>query len=452
MAQSQPREITIERGPEEHIKQAFLDQWEKDGADTGIYNLMTLSRVYGMASTSIVCNEVPPNEPIDYKKLPKLDIAFNQLDPINTAGSLVLNQNPNALDFQKQKPNGISVNGVHYHRSRTITIINEMPIYLAYNPAGFGFTGRSAYQRGLYPLKSFIQTMITDDLVAVKAGTVVAKLKGAVSIVDQAMQIMTGIKRNLIKIARSGNVISIGHEEDIAAIDLTNVNTAMETSRNNIIKNIATGADMPAKLLLEETLAEGFGEGVEDAKHIARWVDRIRKTMGPAYRFYDQVVMYRAWTPEFYKTIVDTYPEEYGNVSYNDAFYRWKNSFKATWPNLLTEPDSEKIEADKVKMETIIGVFEVLGPLLDPENKATAVQWMADNLNNNKFIFTSPLVLDMDALEKYTPPEQQIATEPKPGKPLASADAIQDMIESTVAKRIEKVLEDRQGRLRLASR
>jgi len=33
-----------------------------------------------------------------------------------------------------------------------------------YTQAAFGFVGRSVYQRPLYPLKSFVQTMITDDL------------------------------------------------------------------------------------------------------------------------------------------------------------------------------------------------------------------------------------------------------------------------------------------------
>ena len=321
--------------------------------------------------------------------------------------------------------------------------MNEKPIYISYTTSAFGFVGRSAYQRILFPLKSFIQTMVTDDLVSIKAGTVVAALKPAGSIVDQAMQVLTGIKRALIKLAKTGNVISITEGEEISAIDLTNVNTAMAESRKNIIMNMATGAPMPAKLLLDESFAEGFGEGSEDAKHIARFVDGVRRWMNPTYRYFDQITQYRAWNPDFYKTIQDAYPAEYGNMPYATAFYKWRNSFKAGWPNLLTEPDSEKVETDRVKMEAIIQVVEALLPVLGPINKAIIVNWMADNLNENKFLFTSALVLDADELETYEPPQKQEGEEPKPSK------RIDDAFIRSMADRVEAVLDKRQ-RLRAA--
>jgi hypothetical protein len=69
------------------------------------------------------------NEQLDYWDLPDLNISFNILDPLNTSGSLVLNQNPNAMDFMKYQQ--IAVNGTAYHPSRTVTVTNERPIYLA---------------------------------------------------------------------------------------------------------------------------------------------------------------------------------------------------------------------------------------------------------------------------------------------------------------------------------
>jgi hypothetical protein len=41
---------------------------------------------------------------------------------------------------------------------------------------------------------------------------------------------------------------------------------------------------------------------------------------------------------------------------------------------------------------------------LDPENKATVVQWAQDNFNENKILFPNPLELDIQALANYTPP------------------------------------------------
>ena len=75
------------------------------------------------------------------------------------------------------------------------------------------------------------------------------------------------------------------------------------TARKNILENIALSSDMPAKLLNNETFAEGFGEGTEDAKVVAQYIDRIRTKMQPLYDFFDRIVMYRAWNPDFYKTM-----------------------------------------------------------------------------------------------------------------------------------------------------
>ena len=47
---------------------------------------------------------------------------------------------------------------------------------------------------------------------------------------------------------------------------MQNVYAAGTYSRTNIIKDIASAAEMPAKLLDNETLVAGFGEGTEDCQ------------------------------------------------------------------------------------------------------------------------------------------------------------------------------------------
>jgi len=402
MAQSQERQISVPDSPEDRVRDVFVNEWDDLGIDGVILNVMAQSRVYGAASVAILTEGDSQAEPLDFKKLADAVISFNVYDPLNTAGSLVTNQNPNAMDFQKTRD--IAVQGQGYHRSRTMTMLNESPIYIAYTPSAFGYVGRSVYQRALFPLKSFIQTMVTDDLVAIKAGVVVAKLKPAGSPVDNIMRAMAGIKRAIIKIARAGNVISVGHEEDIESLNLQNLEGPAELVRTNILKNIATAADMPAKLLENETMVDGFGEGTEDAKAIAKYVTRVRKEMKRLYTFMDQIVQYRAWTPAFYKTIQRDFPDPYATMDYAEAFYRWRNSFKAEWPNLLEEPDSEKGKTEKVKLDAILQAIEAIAGMLDPENKAKLIGWAADNMNANRLMFTSPLVLDLEALAAYVPP------------------------------------------------
>ena len=433
MAQFLPREIIVSTGPEEALRKAFEDQWKRDEVEKTIRNFGTQSRVYGIASLAVLLEKGKPGEPLEVKRLADAEIAFNVLDPINTAGSLVLSQDPNAVDFQKH--GDIAVNGVVYHRSRTVTLMNEQPIYIAYTSSSFGFVGRSCYQRALYPLKSFINTMIADDMVARKSGLIVAMLKQAGSIVDAVMNAASAFKRRLLKVAETDNVISVGLEEKVESLDLTNLDGPLSMARKHILENIAAAADMPAKLLNNETFAEGFGEGVEDAKAVAAYVDGIRAWLTPAYRFMDNIVQRRAWNPRFYEALKNEFPEKgaLGGDDYESCFYAWQNAFNASWPSLLREPESEQVRVADTKLKGLIAATEVLLPILDPENKARAIEWLVDGYNSTKELFSGVLELDMEEFRNYVPPEPSMGEEgdvegesgpmkePKAGKPFSDS-------------------------------
>jgi len=430
LVQSQKREISIPNSPEEDVREAFLREWKAIDADKTILNAATLARAYGISTITVVVKGVPSDRPIDPKEWSNLTIAFNVMDPLNTAGSLVLNQDPNAMDFQKHA--GVTVQGQHYHRSRTVTLMNEDPIYISYTNSAFGFVGRSVFQRALFPMKSFIATMTADDMVARKVGLLIAKMKPAGSIVDNIMASMAGVKRNLLKEAESNNVMSISVDEDITSLDLTNLEGPLAASRKNILENIASASDMPAKLLTEESLSSSLNEGTEESKRIAQFVDNLREWLNPAYDFFDQIVQRRAWNVEFYENLKAKFPEDMGSKTYTQCFYEWSNSFKAEWPSFIREPDSEKIKVDQTRLEAAIAAAEVLLPILDPENKAAVVAWLGDTFNENKMLFQNPLTLDIDALREYVPPQPEFGAmegdkepaEPKPFKAIGDADSV----------------------------
>lgn len=412
MAQSQPRDIQIPGAPEKELKERFDDEWKRLKAGSIIRNCMTLSRVYGIASLAVREKDTDPAEPLDMARVAERDIYFNVLDPLNTAGSLVLNQDPNSDDFLK--PTGITVAGKKYHPSRAVVVMNEEPVYIEWTSSAFGFVGRSVYQRALYPLKSFVQTMVTDNAVTEKAALLVAKTESPGGIMDRIATAFGALRRTQIKGAKTGNVIQIGKDEAIESLDLHNLRDAAEFARDNILKNTATAADMPASFLNQETLAEGFGEGSEDAKNIARYIDTIRQHMEPLYTFMDRIVMRRAWDENFYRSLQRKYPDVYGQKPYETAFYEWSNAFAAVWPNLLTEPDSKKIEVQDVVLKAAIGVYEVMAPTLDPQNRAMATAWLADVINENPELFESRLDIDLDLLMEYEPPDPIEPTEPAP--------------------------------------
>lgn len=405
MAQSQRREITIPDSPEERCRERFEDVWDELDCDRHIFAAKSLSRVYGVSTLVLQVKGQATDTAVDYQKLSGLDIDFSTWDPLNTAGSLVLNQDPNAMDYQK--PAGISVQGSNYHRSRTVVTMNENPIYIEYTSSGFGYVGRSVYQRAMFPLSSFLKTMITDDMVATKAGLLIAKLKQPGSAINNLMQKVAGIKRNYLKVGKTGNVLSISSEdnEDVTSINLQMLEGPATMARKNILENVAAADDMPAILLNDETFAQGFADGTEDAKSVAQYIDRIRGEMKALYDFMDKVVMYRAWSEDFYKVIQAEYPDSYGDVPYATAFTQWKNSFRAKWPSLLTEPDSEKVKVDDVKLKGLVTMVEAMKDALDPVNKAALFEWLADNVNDMKFMFTNPLLLDYDAMASYEPPQ-----------------------------------------------
>lgn len=418
IAMSQSREVTVEGHPDE-VKEAFIAEWDKRALNPMVFNTRVLSKVYGITTLAVKVEGQPPENALELKDIHKREVVFSIFDPLNTAGSLVLSQDPLAFDFQK--PREVSVNGQVFHRSKTCVVMNEFPIYIAWTSSAFGFVGRSAYQRSLLPLKSYVQTMITNDLISRKSGVIIAKIKQGGSVINEGMLGMLGIKRNVVKVAEVTNVVSIDVDEFIESIDLKNLSEPYAKAREFIIQDITSGAPMPSKMLSEESYAAGFGEGSEDAKEMARFIDGEREGMEPIYRFLHPFVWRFAWTPEFYEGLKEKYPERYVGVSYNAAFYSFVNGFRSTWPSLLTEPDSEKVKVDDVKLKALIAIYEVMRTDLDPDNKAQLIQWVADGFNELRLLFGSPLVLDWDALASYTPPEQDAVE--GPDKPFSSKDS-----------------------------
>lgn len=401
LAQSKGRTITVPDSPEERVVEQFEREWERLRTSEHIATAMSLARTYGIGSLGVGAAGVDPSTPLDLATLAGQQIFISTFDPLNTAGSLVLNQDPSSPDFQKVL--GISVQGQPWHRSRAVVVMNEKPVYIAYTGSAFGFVGRSVYQRALFPLKSFINTMVTDDMVSRKAGLLIAKMKPAGSIVDRFMQSMAGVKRQMLRDGQTDNVLGITPDESIETLNLQNIDGAGKFARDNILTNIALASDMPAKLLNEETFAEGFGEGTEDAAKIVRYVEGIRTTMAPLYAFMDRVVQHRAWTPEFYRTIQADFPAQYRGVDFQTAFYRWQNSFRAEWPSLIEEPESEKVKVEKERYAAITDLLKTIMPSLDQPNVARAIQWAADNFNQNETLFSEPLDLDYEALAAHEP-------------------------------------------------
>lgn len=402
-AQSKPREISVSMAGEDRLVEHRQDVWDKMGevgATTLLFDLCSTARRYGIAALGVGEIGKDPSTPLDITKVAKADLYFNIFDPLNTAGSLVLSQEPNSPGFMK--PAGeVVVAGKRWHPSRLSIKMHERPIYIEFTNSAFGFVGRSVYQRCLYPLKSFIQSMITDQMVIQKAGLLVYKAHSPSGFVDSIVQWFMGLKRAILKQGNTGNVLSIGLEEAIETLNMQNLDGAFGMARTDVIKNIATAAGMPASIIAQETLTAGFGEGTEDFKKEVEYLDDIRQEMAPHYAFMDAICNRMAWDEDFFRTLLGDYEGIYESDGYDRFLHDCLSKFKAKWPNLLTEPDSEKVKTEEVQMKTVIAVAETLIPAGSPALKAEVIAWLAENVNNRELMFAGELNIDVEELQAY---------------------------------------------------
>ncbi len=399
LAQSQKRRITVGDAPPEVAKQ-FETEWKRLRADKHIANVARLARIYGIATLIVGVGENDDaDKALDPAKLADQDVWFSSLDPLNTAGSLVLSQIPTSPNFNK--PVTVRTNGKVFHPSRFVVVMNEEPIYLAYTNAAFGFVGRSVYQRALFPMKSYLRSMIANDMIQSKLGMIVAKLVSPSPVVTKEMGLLAALKRAFVKQAKTGQVLTIGETESIETLNMQNVDGAGTYSRTNILKDIAGAADMPAQLLNQETMVSGFGEGTEDAKTIARFIDSIREWLEPLYEFMAGVTQRRAWDANFIQTMQAKYPEVYGDRNADDIFSEWRADFIAEWPSFLIEPESEQVRVDDVRLQAAVAVVQTVMEIVDPESQLEALKFLADNVSANKRLFPHALEFDWDTLQTY---------------------------------------------------
>ena len=408
---SQPRELSF-ADPNITIAEELIRRFEKTwaklgglGGNTIIYRIAVLSRIYGIASLLCGTRGADPETPLDFDTLYKQDLYFSMLDPLNTAGSLVLSQDPISPNFLQ--PQQVWAAGKNLDPSRTAVLIHEQPIWIEWTDSAFGFVGRSVYQRSLYPLKSYLLSMVADNEIQRKLMLLIAKIKSPASILDKATLGFFNVRRSELKDSATGNVISIGIDEAIESLNLEHTDKGGTYSRNNIIRNIASASGMPAMLLLDERIAEGFGEGKEDAKEISIYIDGLRRDLTGMFEYLQKVAMYVAWNPEWYKTSIQSVYSEYRNLSYEAAMYQWRDAFDAKWPSLYQPTEAEQLESEAKKVAEAVKLYQAVDPSLDPVNRAAMLEWLQSVVQETKLFSKADIDLDPDALIQWSVERQQ---------------------------------------------
>lgn len=394
-AMNKRREIIVLEQPDAVVDR-FNDIWDDLQADYYVADCYRLSRIYGISSLAVVPEDGNTQQPLQPEELWKGNIKFNSLDPLNTSGSLVGILDPNRPDFLKYS--SIAVQGKPYAPSRAHIQLYENPVYLSYTNSAFGYVGRSAFSRCLYPLQSYLQSMVADNLVMVKSGVLVAKIAQPGSIIDRVQQAAQNIRLNILKGARTGNTVSVRPDEAIESLDLHYLD--YQKQRQNILETIALSLDMPAQFLTSDALSQGFGEGEEDAKLISSYIDRVRLDMKNLYDFMDNIVMHVAWSPEYYESLKKRHPGI--PKTYEEFFISCKRSFKAIWPESLEPSKKERVEFQRISYESILQVFNALERVCEGENKGQLTQWVVSNLNEMDSLFPNKLEIDCEEISQQS--------------------------------------------------
>lgn len=405
MAMCKPRLYNVETDPDERVVRQFEKVWKRMNMTERIKNLYFVSRCYGASAVGVGSDGASCREPLPTFGLQEEDVYINVWDPLNAAGSMVTDQNPNSRYFQ-QANKTLKISGKQWHHSRTLKIFNGTPIYLEYQNSTFGFTGRSVFQRVLYPMKSYVGTMTANDLVSQKAGVMVAKTAQNGSVISGIMAAAAKAKREIVKIARTGGVINIGTTDEIESLNLQNIDKALNAARDNIISDIASGSDVPAVLIKEEAFSNGFGEGTEDSKAISQYVDGVRETIAPTIEYFEQLVQYIAWTEDFFNSLKNDFPEII-TEDYQTTFYQWRREFTAKWQELVEESPDKHRESDSKVVQQATALFTAVAPQVDPVNRAILADWLSNVANATKTYGDVPLIIDMDTLSAYQPPPPQ---------------------------------------------
>lgn len=412
LAQSDGREITVDGVAGEELKKAHEDEWTRLDCDAKIRDVMHLARAYGAGAVAWGLPNMPTDQALDdlFKLADLPGLYFNVYDPLNLSGSIVTNQDPNAPDFQK--PNkAITAAGQPYHPSRTAVVFNGTPVYLDFQSSSFSFSGRSVFLRCLFPMKSYLGTMKTNDMVSRKAGLLVAKTKQNSSVVDRIMELAGALKRNLLKQAETDGVLQVDTDDVIESLNLQNIDGAGKFARDNIIADIAAGSDVPASIIKDEAFAQGFSDGDNDMMAVVQFINHVRKTMASLYAYFDRIVQYRAWNPALFKTLQEKYPEALAGRDYKAWFFECRDKFSATWPSLIQESEGEKTERNAKKLKALSDMFKVLAPGLDPENLARLRAWMVDMLNDMPELFTGILDFDPELFAENATEMQKLMAE-----------------------------------------
>ena len=382
---SAKRKIIIENAPEEAVTR-FEQVAKEINLEDSVKQISINARTFGTGYFSVSITGKPIDRHVTIAEVQENDLRILPLDPILISGSET-ERDPESVKFMELKY--IYVGGKKAHHTRAGYIYNTPPIYNLYTPANYAFGGLSVFENiadilEMMPtLREGIQRLISKgSLLMIQAdrGSVASGLGEAEIEQTVANYLSTADNFGTLLLDRKHDAKFFGFE------GASEVDTLFELIRKNI--NIGVH-DTPASLMLDQSMANGLSEGSEDMKSVLMCLDSYRYTLIPVYKMADRYVMMKAWTPQFFATMQEKYPQEFAGKQYFETIYSWMSAFEFEFGNPYPETQLAKTTRHGLYME-LLQSAKSLGANLEDIEK---------NLNEEG-IFTNKLTLDENNIEQ----------------------------------------------------
>lgn len=383
-ALSAKREFIVKDAPAE-VNEKLAEIAEQLCVDDIVMRASIYARVYGLTCLFAAS---PSNklEALTYKQVQESSISFNVLDPLAMGGSIVVDNDPLSPTFSK--PINVKIQGNEVDPSRVCAIYNDIPLYYKFNPSSFSFSGPSIYQNMTLLIRSWNRAIIALQRLATKAASIIKTTKDNANITGINTH---AIQRNLalIRSMENDGIASIRSGEELQFFSLTGVSEV-----DSIIQQLNTSlmmalSDTPSGILLDKNLSVGLNDGSEDMKAILMAVEHFRiSTLLPMYKFIDKFLCYSAFSPRFIKSMKESYPDLYRELSPNQILTKWMQDYTFKWGELYPQNANEKADTEAKLLDNLIKIKDL----------GAEVSSLEEALNQQNF-FETEFVLNDDHIE-----------------------------------------------------
>lgn len=345
-------EVKMPGCPDDLINEIWRE-WDKLKCDDVVATAQRNKKIYGASAIILGIEGQSTSVPATPQTVRAFPIWFNVADALQMAGN-IFDLDINSPNYGRLKT--INVVGRIYPRGRYHYESNGDMLYLDFEASNFNFAGRSVYRAIVTPLEAYKESFKTFQRICKFTGVIIHKQESPALNQGMSHQVRAG-NISALKNLDAESVVSVGAKDSIENLQFDHVEDAMK-ARQAIIEDIASGAGIPSKLLLEDSFASLLSSGSEDYRAVVQWIEAYqRKEIEPLLRYMWRVLATRVITEQKFAEYQAAEPELSGTL-HSEALNDWLQQMEVEWPKLIPQTEQELQESKAKKLDSIQSVYE----------------------------------------------------------------------------------------------